>query len=65
MPQIFKFLATLTAWVLFVFGSLSLLGGFGRILGGAPLDLMTAYFGFGVGSLFLSAVTMIIRKKME
>ena len=65
MPQIFKFLTTLTAWVLFVFGGLTLLGGFGRIFGGAPLDLMTAYFGFGVGSLFLSAVTMIIRKKME
>ena len=65
MPQIFKFLATLTAWVLFVFGGLSLLGGFGRILEGAPLDLMTAYFGFGVVSLFRSVVTMILRKKME
>lgn len=64
MPNIFKALATLTAWVLLIFGGVSLIGGFGRIFGGAPLDLMTAYFGFGVGSLFLSVVTMILRQKM-
>ena len=66
MPSIFKALATITAWVLFVFGALSLVGGFGRIIGGSPeVDMMTAYFGFGVGSLFLSVVTMKIRGKME
>ena len=66
MPQIFKALSTITAWVLFIFGSLALLGGFGRIIGGLPeLNLMTAYFGFGVGSLFLSAATMKLRQMME
>jgi hypothetical protein len=66
MPNIFKALASITAWTLFVFGSLSLLGGFGRIIGGSPeLDLMTAYFGFGVGGLFLSVVTMKLRKNLE
>ena len=66
MPPIFKALASITTWILFVFGSMSLLGGFGRIVGGSPaLDLMTAYFGFGVGSLFLSVVTMKLRKNLE
>ncbi len=65
MPNIFKALATLTAWVLLIFGGLSLIGGFGRIIVGfSSLDMMTAYFGFGVGSLFLSVVTMSIRQKM-
>ncbi len=66
MPSIFKALTSITAWVLFVFGSLSLLGGFGRIIGGSPeVDLMSAYFGFGVGGLFLSVVTMKLRQMME
>ncbi len=66
MPSVFKKLATITAWVLFIFGAVSLLGGFGRIIGGAPeLDVMTAYFGFGIGGLFLSVVTMKLRQKME
>ena len=66
MSRAFKALASITVWVLFIFGALSLIGGFGRILGGQPgMDLMTAYFGFGVGSLFLSVVTMRLRQKME
>ena len=66
MPSIFKALASITAWVLFVFGSVSLLGGFGRIIGGSPeLDLLTAYFGFGIGGLFLSVVVMKLRKGLE
>ena len=66
MPSIFKALASITAWVLFVFGSVSLLGGFGRIIGGSPeMDMMTAYFGFGVGGLFLSVVVMKLRKGLE
>ena len=66
MPSIFKALTSVTAWILFVFGTLALLGGFGRIIGGSPaIDMMTAYFGFGVGSLFLSVVTMKIRQIME
>ncbi len=63
--MIFKTLASITAWVLFIFGALSLLGGFGRIFQSSRIDLISAYFGFGVGSLFLSVVTMRIRQKME
>ncbi|MFC1912939.1 hypothetical protein ACFLX7_01945 [Chloroflexota bacterium] len=66
MPSIFKALASINAWVLFVFGCLSLLGGFGRIIGGVTeLPLISAYFGFGVGSLFLSVVVMKLRKMLE
>ena len=61
----FKKLTTLTAYVLFIFGSLSLLGGFVRIFRGAGLDLIRDYLGFGVVSLFLSVVTMRLRQKME
>ena len=66
MPSIFKALASLAAWVLFIFGSVSLLGGFGHIFMGSPeVDLMTAYFGLGVGSLFLSVASMKLRHMME
>jgi len=65
MP-IFKALASIVAWALFIFGSLSLLAGFGRIIVGSPeLDLLSNYFGFGVGSLVLSVVVMRLRQKME
>jgi hypothetical protein len=65
MPSIFRKLASLTAWVLFVFGLLSLLGGFFRITSGAGLEVIRDYLGFGVVSLFLSVVTMRLRQKME
>ena len=66
MPPIFKALASITVWILFVFGSLSLLGGFGRIIGGSTeLPLMSAYFGYGVGSLVLSVVVMKLRQMLE
>jgi hypothetical protein len=72
MPSIFKALATITAWVLFVVGSLALLTSFIRIGGAATgaseapsVALMSAYFGYGVGSLFLSVVTMKLRKMLE
>jgi len=62
----FKALASITAWVLFIFGALALLGGFGRIIVESPeLDLVTAYFGFGAGGLFLSVVTMKLRQMMD
>ena len=66
MPRFFKTLVSIIAWVLFIFGAASLIGGFGRIIGGSPaIDMLTAYFGFGVGSLFLSVVTMKLRQTME
>lgn len=60
----FKALASITAYVLFIFGALCLIGGFGRIAGGASLNMITAYLGFGVASLFLSVVTMRLRQQM-
>ncbi len=69
MPPVFKALATIAAWVLFVFGLLSLLTGFIRVFGSIPensaapgVALMTAYFGFGVVSLALSVVVMKLRQ---
>lgn len=69
MPSIFKALATIAAWVLFVFGLLSLLIGFVRVFSAIPetatapgLALITAYFGFGVVSLTLSVVVMKLRQ---
>jgi hypothetical protein len=72
MPSIFKALASITVWVLFIFGFLALLAAFIRIIGVGTgvseppeLGLMTAYFGYGVSSLFLSVVTMKLRKMLE
>lgn len=72
MPSIFKALATMTVWVLFIFGFLAFISAFIRIIGGSmgiseppELGLMTAYFGYGVGSLFLSVVTMKLRQTLE
>jgi uncharacterized membrane protein AbrB (regulator of aidB expression) len=65
MP-IFKAMASITAWILFVFGLMALLAGFGRIIVSTPgLDFITAYFGFGIGGLFLSVVTMKLRKNLD
>ena len=72
MPSVFKALASITVWVLFIFGILALLGGFGRILGASmgvsaspELSIMTAYFGLGVVSLALSVVCMKLRHMLE
>ena len=66
MPPIFKALASITAWVLFIFGLLALLTAFVRIFRGGPsLGLMWAYFGSAITSLFLSVVTMKLRKSLE
>lgn len=63
MPSVFKALATIAAWVLWVFGLLSLIGGFARIFAGSPgVPLMSAYFGLGILSLFLSVVAMKLRQ---
>ena len=69
MPSIFKALATVAAWVLFVFGLLSLLIGFVRVFSAIPetstapaLPLITAYFGFGIISLTFSVVVMKLRQ---
>jgi len=72
MPQIFKALSTITVWILFIFGCLALLGGFGRIIGatlglitGPSVRLIGPYFGIGIISLVLSVVAMKIRHSLE
>jgi hypothetical protein len=72
MPPVFKALATVVAWILFVFGCLALLAGFGRILGimmnlvSVPsVHLMASYFGIGIVSLILSVVAMRLRQMLE
>ncbi|MBI2831980.1 MAG: hypothetical protein HYX79_06965 [Chloroflexi bacterium] len=68
MPSVFKALATIVAWVLFVFGLLALLVGLIRVLSAIPATaapgvvLMSAYFGFGIISLTLSVVVMKLRQ---
>lgn len=66
MPAVFKALASTTVWILFIFGCLSLLGGFFRIVGGMDrtLPLISAYFGYGIVSLALSVVCAKLRQMM-
>lgn len=72
MPQTFKVLASITVWVLFIFGLLTLAAAVVRILGAAtgmsdqPGALsMIAYFGSAIASLFLSVVAMKLRKGLD
>ncbi len=68
MPPVFKPLASLTVWILFLFGCLSLLGGLARVVGiggERALPLISAYFGFGIASLTLSVVVAKLRQTME
>ena len=69
MPSVFKALASITVWVLFVFGLLTLVAAFGRLAmsgSNSPTPfMMTAYFGFAVAGLFLSVVAAKIRKTLD
>ena len=74
MPDIFKALATITAWVLFIIGWVmglsTLIGG---IIGGylysgtgeAPPLVYPIFFAVAISSFVLAVVVMILRKKME
>ena len=65
MPPIFKALATIAAWALFVYGWLAILGGF-VVCGMQTTDLVGWFHQFvGIASLFLSIVVMRLRQKME
>lgn len=64
MPSIFKTLASITVWILFLFGLGSLLGGFARGFMGGELALVSSYFGYGVASLTLSVVAAKLRQTM-
>ena len=68
MPNIFKSLTTIVAWVLFVFGLLRLLIGLVMAFASGPtLPPTQIYLDFAVGiaSLTLSAVVMQLRRKLE
>lgn len=66
MPSIFKTLASITVWILFIFGILSLFGGLFRIFGGGDktVRLISSYFGYGILSLTLSVVCAKLRQTM-
>ena len=67
MPSVFKALATITVWVLFVFGFLRLLIGVAMAFAsGREAAPIVAYLDFavGVGSMTLAAVVMWIRQKL-
>ena len=73
MPPVFKALATITAWVLFILGSLTLVIGVlimpaieGVFLRGtAPPVIFWIGFAAAVVTLILSVCAMKLRQKME
>lgn len=65
MPPIFKALATITAWILFINGCLGIiLSGVARITGDAGLGAPMAW-GVAVISLIASVGAMKLRHMME
>jgi hypothetical protein len=68
MPPIFKALASIAAWVLFIFGLFRLLIGLIYAFSSGPINppVATYYdFAVGVSSLVLSVVVMKLRKMLE
>jgi hypothetical protein len=72
MPSTFKVLVTITAWILFVFGFLALIGGIVVSIGSStgvpdmPKPLLAwAHFGYGTVTLALSVVAMKSRRVFE
>jgi hypothetical protein len=73
MPQVFKALATINAWALFIISWIALLSGYARMIGayagvdmtpaGAPSYDVALMFGFA--GLVLSVVVMKLRKLLE
>jgi hypothetical protein len=65
MPPIFKALATITAWLLFIYGWLAILGGL-VICGMQTTGLVGWLHQFvGIASLVLSVVVMKLRQGMK
>ena len=71
MPSIFKALATIAAWILFIGGCLSVLGGFAGVIAGpqgpalagaTPVEFRLA---IGMAALILSVAAMKLRKSLE
>ena len=70
MPPIFKALASVTVWILFVYGCLAVLGGVvlcGMTIGGAKVPDLAALLHptIGVASLILSSVATWFRKALQ
>ena len=75
MPSIFKALASITAWALFISGWLQLLGGAGGYfysyyitgsVGVLPVSTrILAVWGLGTGSLILSVCAMKLRQMLD
>jgi len=73
MPPIFKVLASITAWVLFISGCLGMLGGFIRLIGVAtgaflaPAEMppIVCTLAGGVICLILSVCAMKLRQMLE
>ena len=72
MPQIFKALASITVWILFVLGCLTIIINLvmgtlaGEYFGAGPPSLQTLFpLGIGVVSLALSVVCMKLRQMLE
>ena len=66
MPPIFKALATITVWILFVYGCIGVLfccGGIAHRVGGTPL-IIGSWIA-SVLSLILAVVAMKLRKMLE
>ena len=65
MPPIFRALASITVWILFINGCLGLvLSAVSRLSGEEPAGPLTAW-AIGVTSLILSVVAMKLRKGLE
>jgi len=71
MPPIFKALATITAWVLFISGWIFIVWPLlmnivtGNLVAGPPTWTFYAGMGIGVVSLILAVCAMRLRQKME
>lgn len=73
MPNIFKALASITAWTLFILSAIALIRGYVTMLASyAGVEIMPAgaspvefVLPFSVAGLVLSVVVMVLRKKME
>jgi hypothetical protein len=65
MPPIFKALASITAWILFINGCLAMIfSGVDRLVGGPPMGALAAW-AVAVTSLALAVVAMRLRKGLE
>ena len=70
MPQIFKALASISAWILFIFGCITLLGSMWGYLSSGPIGRTPAYdfvglWAVGAACFILAVVAMKLRQMLE